>query len=115
MGTALMNSTLNETELAVLYAGASNKIGWFMQDIVDEDADINTERVYQEWRAIEEELRRRIIAILEQEDPGNIRSQLSSGQGYYYIVKPFMLRNGFAYGSGWWIGNEDNDETRCTK
>lgn len=111
----LCNSTLSEAELAVLYAKAHNKTGWLMHDLDDEDADINTERVYQEWSAIEEELRGRIIAIVEQEDPDKIRSQLTSRQGYYYIVKPFMLRNGFADGSGWWIRNEDNDETRCKK
>lgn len=101
----LCNGTLSEACLAVLYAGAYNKAGWLMHDLDDEDADINTERVFREWDAIEEELRVRIIVILEQEDPEKIRSQLSSGQGYYYIVKPFMLRNGFADGNGWWIRN----------
>lgn len=108
----LCNGTLSEADLAVLYAGAFNKAGWLMHDLDDEDADINKERVFREWDAIEEELRGRIIAILEQEDPEKIRSQLSSGQGYYNIVKPFMLRNGFADGNGWWI---KNDEMRCTK
>lgn len=108
----LCNGTLSEVELAVLYAGAFNKAGWLMHDLDDEDADINTEREYKKWSTIEEELRCRIIAILERENPEKIRSQLSSGQGYYYIVKPFMLRNGFVDGNGWWI---KNDEMRCTK
>ena len=70
-----------------LYAGASNKAGWLMHDLDDEDADVNTELEYQKWSAIEEELRGRIIAILEQEDPEKIRSQIASRIGYYYIVK----------------------------
>ena len=107
----LCNSTLNEAELAILYAEASNKTGWLMHDLDDEEADINTERVYREWCAIEEELRSRIISIIEQENPEEISSQISSGQGYYYIVEPFMLRNGFVDGNGWWIRYEDNDET----
>lgn len=111
----LCNSTLNEAQLAVLYAGAHNKTGWLMHDLDDEEADINTECVYQEWSAIEEELRGRIIAILEQEDPDKNRSQLSSKQGYYYIVKPFMLRNGFVDANGWWIRNDDYDENDYPK
>lgn len=108
----LCNGTLSEAELAVLYAGAFNKAGWLMHDLDDEDADISPERLYQEWSAIEKELRIRIVAILEQEDSGKIRSQIASRIGYYNIVKPFMLRNGFADGNGWWI---KNDEMRCTK
>lgn len=108
----LCNGVLSEAELAVLYAGAANKAGWLMHDLDDEDADVNTERVFREWSAIEEELLGRIIAILEQEDPEKIRSQIASRIGYYNIVKPFMLRNGFVDGNGWWIRN---DKTRVTK
>lgn len=57
----LCNITRSEAELAVLYAGAVNKAGWLMHDLDDEDADVNTECVFREWSAIEEELLINII------------------------------------------------------
>ena len=30
-------------------------------------------------------------------------SSVTSGKGMWYIVKPFMERNGFRDGAGWWV------------
>lgn len=93
----------SERTLAEAYAGASNQMGWLMHDLDEEDCPEDTVQRYHDWKSLEEELRDRIFEILKNENSTELGRLASEGKGYYYMVKPFMVRNGYKDSSGWWI------------
>lgn len=93
----------SEHDLAAVYAAVSNQVGWLMHDLDDEDCPEDTEQRFNAWAALEEELRGRIFEILKREDITEFERSASEGVGYYFRVMPFMIRNGFRDGAGWWV------------
>lgn len=65
------------------------------------------EEAYNAWRDLENATYQRIWNILKLENDSGKANHILSGIGTYYIVKPFMLRNGYHDGSGWWIENDE--------
>ena len=99
----LLEEDDSESNLAKVYAGVSNQVGWLMHDLDDDDCTPDIEEQYESWSALEETLRLRIFDILKQEDITALEKTVAENRGYYNVVKPFMLRNGFKGGSGWWV------------
>ena len=99
----LLEEDDSESNLAKVYAGVSNQVGWLMHDLDDDDCTPETEEQYKKWSALEETLRTRIFDILKQEDIDAFEKTVAENKGYYNVVKPFMLRNGFKDGRGWWV------------
>ena len=93
-----------ELELATLFAAVENKAWW----IEDEEYDYNegTEEYLKAkentdlWFSLADKLRDRIFNILLSEGIEIPR------HGQIVVLEPFMKRNGFRNGQGWWIKND---------
>lgn len=96
-----------DSTVAVIMAAVANKTGWIGHDLGDLDNDEETDaRIKAEldtWWALEKELYAEIIRRLEEENRSQGTNHTISGIGLHYIIKPFMERNGFRDGAGWWI------------
>lgn len=114
-GSALMGATSNdiralleqdhsEKMLAASMAAVSNQTGYIHHDINDPDIDDTIREVIEEqfdtWWELERELVTRISNILICENP---EIGIPENTGYHFIIQPFMERNGYRDGSGWWI------------
>ena len=55
------------------------------------------------WYTLERYLVAEVIRRLEEENQTKGTTYLTTGIGTHYIIKPFMERNGFVDGAGWWI------------
>ncbi len=92
----------SEKDLAAAFARVHNQTAWLAHDLDDEENPCPRE-VYDRWRALECELCERIINILKKENEVYGTEYATSGIGTYYIIQPFMERNGYRDGAGWWI------------
>lgn len=103
-----ISGSMSDSDLAAAYADASNKLGGLMHDLDDPDYDYIHEKVEQcfaMWQDLEEELYERIVSILRRENEAG-SCHVLSGIGTHYVVLPFMEKNGYRDGSGWWIAEE---------
>lgn len=91
----------NESDLAKIYAVVENKAWWYADEIYDyEEGSMEYERaiyIMNEWFELAKEIKNDIFKILSSEgvkipDTGQIT-----------VLRPFMLRNGYYDGDGWWI------------
>lgn len=62
----------------------------------------------EEWEELEMELYREIERILLEENRNGANHDMTV-TGRHYRILPFMERNGYRDGSGWWIKNEAID------
>lgn len=97
----------SDDTVATILAGVSNEVGWLMHELDDPDNDeelVSTYRsLFDSWYALERDLVTEVIRRLEGENQTTGTKYLTSGIGTHYIIKPFMERNGFIDGAGWWI------------
>jgi len=94
-----------EAGLAIALAQADMKVGWLMHELNDSDKrDVSGVRIaFDDWRELYKELHARIITIMKDENESGIsKHNLDETRGHY-IIMPFMERNGYRDGSGWWI------------
>ena len=56
-----------------------------------------------EWDELLLELVEQIKSILSHDNRTDNTGYQLDGKGWYYIIKPFMERNGYRDGNGWWI------------
>ena len=101
-------SITNEHTIAAAHTVVSNHIGFLMHELDADDPWI--EEAYDAWREVEEVIYQRILSILKAENDSVMADHTLSGIGTHYIVKPFMIRNGYRDGSGWWL-----EDTECEK
>ena len=101
---ALVGEIKTEMELATLYALVENKAWWIEDDIYDYDTGTDGYRnacdITNKWFSVANELGKRIFIILRSE------KTVIPERGYNTVLKPFMERNGFVDGRGWWIHKE---------
>lgn len=90
-----------EKELAILFALSDNQAWWVEDDIYDYEEGTQEYQkaceITDRWFAIADELKKRIFAILQAEGVSIPES------GQITVLAPFMERNGFFDGNGWWI------------
>ena len=94
-----------ESGLAIALAQANMKVGWLLHELSDPDKRYVSRViiVFDDWRELYEELHSRIIAILKEEnESGKAKHNLEETRGHY-VIMPFMERNGYRDGSGWWV------------
>lgn len=102
-----MKDNDDEQGLATALALVHGEVDWIDDELYDYeegsqeyDTAYNT---YRKWREIEESIYSRIMEILKAEnDAGESHHQIEN-KGLHYIVKPFMERNGYIDGAGWWV------------
>jgi len=104
---ALVNDN-SERALAKALAIANNEAGWLgseLDELSDEDYLIQRPR-YDDWVTLEKELYSKILGILKSENEQGLANHILGEFGMYFEALPFMERNGFEDGSGWWIEHE---------
>lgn len=97
----VVNSILTEYELAEAYAMTSNKAWWVDDDVYDyevgSDEYLKACTIADDWFEISDCLREKIFLILQSEGVE------IPPKGYISILVPFMKRNGYTEGRGWWL------------
>lgn len=88
-----------ESDLANTYAGASNMFFWLEDELYDDDVTQGEIKSCEEWKMLYEQMQEKILSVLKKENP----KTNFDGIGLQKLITPFMLRNGFFDGSGWWI------------
>ena len=95
----------SDLDLATALALVNDKAGVLGHEL-DEFNDPWLLYAFDEWWEVEEEIYNRIIASMEQSN-GRGETQYDLAQpGLYFQVKPFMERNGFQDGAGWWVKSD---------
>lgn len=92
----------NEAEFAQRYAYTNQKVGNLMHD--SDDKEYSCPKKYLRcWLEYDQKLTSIIIRKLEQEG-----AKISLKKGTRYAVMPFMERNGYIDGSGWWVKDDES-------
>ena len=94
-----------ENDLAEIYAVVENKAWWYADEIYDyEEGSIEYERaicIMNEWFEFAKEIKNDIFRIMRSEGVE------IPDTGHITVLRPFMLRNGYYDGDGWWIAKTD--------
>ena len=97
----------SERDLADAFAIASKKFWWVEDNIYDYEEGtpeyIAACAITDEWGALMDEYEERIFMILRNEgaeipETGRIK-----------VLEPFMKRNGYRDGNGWWIKDKESE------
>ena len=97
----------SERDLADAFAIASNKFWWVEDNVYDYEEGtpeyIAARAITDEWGELMDEYEERIFMILRNEgvkipETGRIK-----------VLEPFMKRNGYRDGNGWWIKNKESE------
>ena len=97
----IFNEIETEKDIADLFAIVENKAWWIEDEVYDfeEGTDEYKKAVEKTdiWFALSDKLRKMIFDILKSEG-----AEIPD-KGQIVVLEPFMKRNGFINGSGWWI------------
>ena len=97
----------SERDLADAFAIASNKFWWVEDNVYDYEEGtpeyIAACAITDEWGALMDEYEERIFMILRNEGVE------ISETGRIKVLEPFMKRNGYRDGNGWWIKNKESE------
>ena len=95
-----------EKDLADAFAIASNKFWWVEDNIYDYEEGTPEHRlareITDEWGSLMYEYEERIFVILRSE------GVVIPETGRIKVLEPFMKRNGYRDGNGWWIKDKDS-------
>ena len=98
-------SVKDEQSLAVIYAVVNNKAWWLAHDIDDYEESSKEYfeqcKLVDDWFEIASKIEEDIFEILRGE------GVVVPETGIIKVLQPFMDRNGYFYGTGWWIIKED--------
>ena len=93
-----------EKDLADAFAIASNKFFWVADNEYDYEEGTREHRlareITDEWCALMDEYEEKIFKILVSE------GAVISENARIRVLKPFMARNGYVDGNGWWVKAE---------
>lgn len=97
----IFNEIKTEEDIANLFAVVENKAWWIEDEIYDFEEGTEEHRKAVErtdmWFSLADKLKEMIFDILKSE---NIEIP---DKGQIVVLEPFMKRNGFRDGQGWWI------------
>jgi len=107
----LLSKNDDEDGLASIFAKVHNQTGWLGHDLDElEEPGLSVALgIYNEWWKFQKELYDKIIAILQKENDVGTANHTITDKGLHYVVMPFMERNGYRDGGGWWVKG-DYDE-----
>ena len=94
------------TDLAELLAEVGKKTGILGHEL-DEFDDPWLLYAFEEWWDLEKEIYAKIVSSMERSNERGETDYDLSTPGLRYLVKPFMERNGFQDGAGWWIKSDE--------
>ncbi len=91
-----------ESDLAKAMSLVDMKTGWLMHLTDDEGGEVYSEEAHQ-WSVLAREVYSKIFSILEKENEIGIANHDLSKAGLHWKIEPFMNRNGYRDGAGWWV------------
>ena len=94
-----------ENNLAKAKAKVHNQVGWLGHDLdeLDEPELSKAEAIYNEWCKLSDELFQQIFDILHKENELDKANHNLDVVGNFNKILPFMERNGYRNGGGWWV------------
>ena len=92
----------DDAELATALAVVHNHTGCLGHEL-DESDDQWLTYAFEEWWSLEKELYEMVINSMRQANLCGKAKYTLEQNGLYYLVKPFMERNGYRDGFGWWV------------
>lgn len=103
----LFKKCRNEQDLSNIYSEVDNmakRLKNYLYDIECENVDISDElmKASSEWSALEDKIQKEIFKILRKE------KVMIPRVGFSMVLIPFMERNGYRDGQGWWIKKSDD-------
>ena len=97
----------SERDLADAFAITSNKFWWVEDNVYDYEEGtpeyIAACAITDEWGALIDEYEERIFMILRNEGVEIPETERIK------VLEPFMKRNGYRDGNGWWIKNKESE------
>lgn len=99
---AWLSLNFTESNLALAMEKVTVQVGMLLHDC-DEYDDVWLDYCIQQWRELKLELKDNILRCLERDNTENGTCYPLTGVGDYQLIKPFMEKNGYRDGSGWWI------------
>ena len=91
-----------DPDLALALAEVNNHVGLLGHELDDVD-DPWLAYAFESWYELELELYDLIFESMRQSNQRGETNYNLSQEGIYYRVKPFMEKNGFQDGAGWWV------------
>lgn len=67
------------------------------------------EEAHDAWWDVYNEIFSQILKILKEENATGNASHKTEGIGMHYILMPFMIRNGYYDGNGWWLLSDSDN------
>ena len=95
-----------DEDLAVAMVEVHNHVGCLGHEL-DESDDRWLTYAFEEWWSLEKEICEMITSSMRQANLSGEANYDLEQKGLYYLVKPFMEKNGYRDGSGWWIAEND--------
>lgn len=97
----LFEQVENESDLARIYVAVENKAWWISHDVYDFDEGTEEyeeiSKISKAWFDLMKKIQASIYEILKSEGVE------IPERGCIKVVEPFMRRNGYRDGNGWWI------------
>ena len=92
----------SDQNLAMALAEVHNHVGILGHEL-DETDDHWLIYAYEVWWEVEKELYDLIVASMRHSNQQGKTNYNLSQTGLHWLVKPFMEKNGFRDGTGWWV------------
>ena len=92
----------SDQNLAMALAEVHNRVGILGHEL-DETDDHWLIYAYEAWWEVEKELYDLIVASMRHSNQQGKTNYNLSQTGLHWLVKPFMEKNGFRDGTGWWV------------
>lgn len=92
----------SDQNLAMALAEVHNHVGILGHEL-DETDDHWLIYAYEVWWEVEKELYDLIVASMRHSNQQGKTNYNLSQTGLHWLVKPFMEKNGFWDGTGWWV------------
>ena len=92
----------SDQNLAMALAEVHNHVGILGHEL-DETDEHWLIYAYEAWWEVEKELYDLIVASMRHSNQQGKTNYNLSQTGLHWLVKPFMEKNGFRDGTGWWV------------
>lgn len=97
-----ISQNTGESDIAKAISLVKMKSGWLCHLTDDDGGEIYSEEAHKWWE-LEKELYSKVLSILEKENELGIANHDLSKAGLHFRIEPFMVRNGYRDGAGWWV------------
>ena len=94
---SMLGENYSEAALAASLAGAWNEAGWLADEVDGDDCTEEIKAKHDAWWELQVELVKKVATVL----------QCEFAPPYNSLVTPFMIRNSYRDGCGWWVKDEN--------